>query len=103
MFDPDSRGIIHYKARRYFSGQRCDGRDGVDRIRVRPQRHRRDEGTWRDAEDGELSMNAIQQGAVDSTIALRSTLEPLGTATAFYWICAGTPLRRGARARPATS
>jgi GH15 family glucan-1,4-alpha-glucosidase len=47
------------------------------------------EGTWRDAEDGKLSMNAIQQGAVDSTFSVSLTLEPNGNATAFYWICAG--------------
>jgi len=51
------------------------------------------EGTWRDAEDGVLSMNAIQQGAVDSTIAINLEIEPFGSATAFYWICVGQRYR----------
>jgi oligosaccharide amylase len=94
MFDPDSRSVIHYKAKRYFlinaatdagSGvaEYACGRVGIDG----------DEGTWRDAEDGELSMNAIQQGAVDSTIAVALTVEPHANATAFYWICAGRRFR----------
>ena len=47
------------------------------------------EGTWRDAEDGKLSMNAIQQGAVDSTISISLSIEPNANTTAYYWICAG--------------
>jgi len=45
--------------------------------------------TWADAEDGVLSMQAIAQGAVDATIAIPLRLEANGSATSFYWICAG--------------
>src|SRR5256885_4078517 len=90
MYDPDSRGVIHYKSKRYFLvsagsdtewgvGEYACGRSGIAS----------DEGTWRDAEDGVLSGNAIQQGAVDSTIAIEVALEPHGTANVYYWICAG--------------
>jgi GH15 family glucan-1,4-alpha-glucosidase len=34
-------------------------------------------------------MNAIQQGAVDSTIAIPVELEANGSATVYYWMCAG--------------
>jgi GH15 family glucan-1,4-alpha-glucosidase len=47
------------------------------------------EGTWRDAEDGVLSMSPIAQGAVDSTIAVALKLESMASATVLYWICAG--------------
>jgi glucoamylase len=90
MFDPDSASIIHYKAQRYFlvSGA-TDAASGVSEYSCGRAGIDDNEGTWRDAEDGMLSMNAIQQGAVDSTIALPVSLEPLGSQTAFYWICAG--------------
>ena len=90
MFDPDSRSIIHYKAKRYFLvNGATDAGTGVDEYSCGRAGIGDSEGTWRDAEDGQLSMNAIQQGAVDSTIALAVDLEPLGSQTIYYWICAG--------------
>ena len=88
-FDPDSKAIIQYKSKRYLLinaateegagiAEYACGRSAIG-----------DEGTWRDAEDGKLSMHAIQQGAVDSTISVTLKLDPHGNATAFYWICAG--------------
>lgn len=90
FFDPATRAIVHYKARRYVlinAGTNGDsgvveyacGRSGIGGV----------EGTWRDAEDGSLSMEPIAQGAVDSTVALPVSLEAGGTATVLYWICAG--------------
>ena len=93
-FDPESASIIHYKARRYLlinaatethtgiTEYAC-GRSGIGGV----------DGTWRDAEDGALSMNAIAQGAVDSTIAFPLTLPPTGSATVFVWVCAGRRYR----------
>src|SRR6202022_93315 len=64
MFDPDSRSVIHYKARRYFLvNAQGDAGSGVEEYACGRSGIAGDEGTWRDAEDGELSMNAIQQGA----------------------------------------
>lgn len=42
------------------------------------------EGTWRDAEDGELSGNPIAQGSVDSTVRSCVTLEPHGASSLNY-------------------
>ncbi|HJW95332.1 MAG TPA: glycoside hydrolase family 15 protein [Thermoanaerobaculia bacterium] len=86
MFDPESRSLIHYKAKRYFlinteggiNDYAC-GRSGIGGS----------EGTWRDAEDGILSMSPIAQGAVDSTFSIPVALEPQGSQTVMYWICAG--------------
>jgi len=90
MFDPRVGAMIHYKANRYvlinaqvgeeagLTEYTC-GRSGIGAV----------EGTWRDAEDGVLAMTPIAQGAVDSTIALPVTLEPLGSSTVLYWVCAG--------------
>ncbi|HYC60219.1 MAG TPA: glycoside hydrolase family 15 protein [Thermoanaerobaculia bacterium] len=83
MFDPESRAIVQYKARRYVLIN-CEG--GVTEYACARSGT---EGTWTDAEDGALSMSAIAQGAVDSTFAIPLTVPPNGSATAFYWICAG--------------
>jgi glucoamylase len=90
MFDPDSGSIIHYKAKRYFlMNIATDSARGIEEYACGRSGIGDSEGTWRDAEDGKLSMNAIQQGAVDSTISVSLSIEPNANATAFYWICAG--------------
>src|SRR5206468_2511342 len=47
------------------------------------------EGTWRDAEDGELSRNPVAQGSIDSVGMVAVTVPARGTATAVFWIAAG--------------
>src|SRR5438552_675149 len=87
MVDPDSRGLIHYKMKRYFLvSAGTDAQWGVDEYACGRSGIGGEEGTWRDAEDGVLSMNAIQQGSVDSTIAISAALEPQGSANVYYWI-----------------
>jgi GH15 family glucan-1,4-alpha-glucosidase len=86
MFDPASNAIIQYKARRYVLID-CDR--GVTEYACGRSAAVGGSGTWADAEDGVLSMNAIAQGAVDTTIGIPLHLEAGGSATAFYWICAG--------------
>lgn len=90
MFDPEPRAIVHYKARRYvLINASAEGEAGVVEYACGRAGIAGAEGTWRDAEDGQLSMNPIAQGAVDSTIAVPVHVEPLANATAMYWICAG--------------
>jgi GH15 family glucan-1,4-alpha-glucosidase len=48
------------------------------------------EGTWRDAEDGELSRNPIAQGSVDGTMALYIPgTAPHATNEAYHWLAIG--------------
>ncbi|PIV28519.1 MAG: glycoside hydrolase family 15, partial [Anaerolineae bacterium CG03_land_8_20_14_0_80_58_20] len=47
------------------------------------------EGTWRDAEDGWLSGNAVAQGSVDTTGALHLLVPAHGRAVGWYWIAVG--------------
>ena len=51
------------------------------------------EGTWRDAEDGQLSGNGVAHGSVDSTVALHLDVPPRGQAAGWYWIAAGEDFR----------
>jgi GH15 family glucan-1,4-alpha-glucosidase len=86
MFDPTSRGIVQYKSRRYLLIN-CE--NGVTEYACGRGPSAGLEGTWPDAADGKLSMCAIAQGGVDSTIAIPLKLAANGTATTFYWICTG--------------
>lgn len=45
------------------------------------------EGTWRDAEDGELGMNPVEQGSVDSTFSVRGMVSPGQTIAFQAWLC----------------
>ncbi len=87
FYDPESFSLIHYKKNRYFL------------INTEPHFHsfatgrkafREHEGTWRDAEDGELRGGAITEGSVDSTIQINFNLDANGSDEFFYWIAAGT-------------
>ena len=90
FYDPGTRGVIHYKARRYLLVNCCDSNHcGVDEYTCGSKEVRGLEGTWRDAEDGELAGGPIAQGTVDSTIGLRVPLDARGQGVAYYWIIAG--------------
>jgi GH15 family glucan-1,4-alpha-glucosidase len=90
MFDPEPRALIHYKAARYvLINGACEGEVGIAEYTCGRSGIGGAEGTWRDAEDGALSMSPIAQGSVDSTMAISVHLEPQASATVLYWICAG--------------
>ncbi len=90
-FHPQIRSIIHYKASRYFLIS-CGKAEkwGVDYFACGDKDVPGRLGTWKDAEDGELSGNPISWGSADSTIGIWLQLPSGGKATAFYWIAAGT-------------
>lgn len=90
---PDSDAILHYRGRRAFviSGQAHDApfdqyTTGLFGIEGR-------EGTFRDAEDGELSMCNVEHGRVDSTIRFKLSIEGNSSTRVHYWITAGTSIR----------
>ncbi|MCA9290791.1 MAG: glycoside hydrolase family 15 protein [Phycisphaerales bacterium] len=89
-YDPNTAGLVHYKDNVYFLFNGCDGRKvGVDHWACGTKRVGGAEGTWRDAEDGQLSRNAIAQGSVDSTIGFGLLLEAGGTGAVTYWMAVG--------------
>ena len=93
-YEPERRAVFHYKGRRWFMINTArveeDGwKLGVDQWAVGTKEVQGKEGTWRDAEDGELSGNAVAQGSVDSTVALHLSVPGRGEATGWYWIAVG--------------
>lgn len=89
-YEPTTRALVHYKGKRYFwfSGWVGD-RPGYHFVACGNKAFRGHEGTWRDAEDGQLSGNPIAQGSVDSIGGVELSLPAGGTATATFWMAAG--------------
>lgn len=90
---PDAHAILHYRGRRAFivSGM-AEGKPfdqhtiGLFGIEGR-------EGTYRDADDGELSFCNVEHGRVDSTIRFKLQVGAHSSARAHYWVAAGTSTR----------
>lgn len=91
---PDDNAVIHYRGRRVFaaSGQ-VDGGKFFDQYAVGVFGREGREGTYRDADDGELSNSTAEHGRVDSTIRFKLELAGHGSARVNYWLAAGTSLR----------
>ncbi len=91
---PDNDAILHYRGRRAFVvggtdmhgkpfDQRSMGLFGIEGH----------EGTWRDAEDGELANGDVEHGRVDSTIRFVCQLSPHNSTRLHYWLTASTSIR----------
>lgn len=90
FFDPRTNAVIHYKNDRYFLINIFDGTSyGVHQFATGTKELNGFEGTWRDAEDGNLSGNPIAQGSVDSTVGVSLSVPAGGTVEFYYWICFG--------------
>ncbi|MBL0239926.1 MAG: glycoside hydrolase family 15 protein [Chloracidobacterium sp.] len=87
FYDPETLALIHYKKHRYFL---VNTYPHFDQFATGRKAFRNSEGTWRDAEDGDLQGGAITEGSVDFTIGVHLALEANGQAEFHYWIAAGT-------------
>ena len=66
-YDPKTHGVVHYKGARYFLAGGCTSQsEGLNQFAVGQKRISGKEGTFKDAEDGELSGSSVAQGSVDS-------------------------------------
>ena len=89
-FDPQLRCLIHYRSNRYIMATwHADGEQRIDEYATGTAGFQGAEGTWRDAEDGQLSNNAIAQGAVDSTMMVQLHIAPHGKSVVYMVIGAG--------------
>jgi GH15 family glucan-1,4-alpha-glucosidase len=91
FYDPRTRAIVHYKGRRYFliTGVNAKGESGLTSFAIGLKEALGREGTWRDAEDGELSRNLVAQGSIDSVGMLGLQVGANALATATFVIGAG--------------
>jgi len=90
QYEPDFNGILHYRKQRYFlvSGQWESDMEGVSQFATGKSEYWDKEGTWRDAEDGKLEGNPIEQGSVDSTVGFERKLQPQVAEVLNFWIIA---------------
>ena len=89
FFDPRVNAIIHYKGNYSFLvNARANGKRfteyniGLFGIEGR-------EGTYYDANDGDLQGNPIEHGSVDSVIGITLQMKPKSAQTIEYWITCG--------------
>lgn len=89
LYVPEEHYILDYKGRcaLLISGQTRDG-IGFDQFSIGNYGIEGKEGTFRDAEDGELSNNAVEHGGVDSVLRFVCSVEPNQSSTVDYWIIA---------------
>ena len=89
LFVPDENYILDYKGRcsLLIYGQNIDG-TVYDQFSIGNYGIEGKEGTWRDAEDGELSGNAVEHGGVDSVLRFPCSLAAGGSTQIDYWIIA---------------
>jgi len=93
-YDPQTRGVVLYKERSYFLfNEMHDQRVGIDHWAIGHKKIGGAEGTWRDAEDGELGRNAISQGSVDATVGFSMAVPAGGEAEVISWMACGPSYR----------
>ncbi|MFE5319017.1 glycoside hydrolase family 15 protein [Paenibacillus sp. NPDC056579] len=95
-YDPDLKSLLFYKGHRYLSLS-CHPAGskefGCTSFAIGQKEMNGLEGTWRDAQDGQLGRNPIAQGSVDGTIELELKLPANGSAEAWFWICFARSLK----------
>jgi oligosaccharide amylase len=89
FYEPEARALVHYKKDRYFL---INSEPHFDNFATGRKAFRETEGTWRDAEDGNLNGKAITEGSVDSIVQINLAIEANGAREFYYWICAGKSL-----------
>lgn len=90
LYEPEHNYILDYKGRRSFLiyGQTPNGTP-FDQYSIGIHGIEGKDGTYADAEDGELSNHPVEHGTVDSTLRFKLELKPLSSSRVHYWIVAG--------------
>ena len=86
---PDQSAVLHYRGRRAFIVSGMAGNKPFDQYTVGLFGLEGREGTYRDADDGELSFCTVEHGRVDSTLRFALQIEAHSSARVHYWITAG--------------
>ncbi len=89
LFVPDDNYILDYKGRCcLLSAGRFSGDGDFDQFSIGNYGIEGKEGTFKDAEDGELSNNAVEHGGVDSVLRFRREVEAHTSFGVDYWVVA---------------
>jgi oligosaccharide amylase len=94
FYEPEHKAMVHYRKSRYIWVSGLTGnREGIHSFTTGKSEYHGMEGTWRDAEDGHLCENPIEQGSVDSTVEFDIPVKKKETVILYMWLCAGEDLR----------
>lgn len=87
LYVPDQNYILDYKGRcsLLIYSQKESG-EPFDQYSVGNYEIEGKEGTWKDAEDGELTNNAVEHGGVDTVIANTLSMSANEAAAVNYWV-----------------
>jgi glucoamylase len=108
-YEPDRRAVLHYKGQRWFlingavvleKGDPGPGWPatedtavgmvvGVHQWACGLKEIRNLQGTWRDAEDGQLSGSPVAHGSVDSCVGFTLSVPARGSRTMYAWLAVG--------------
>lgn len=90
---PDSNAILHYRGRRAFVISGMVNNQPFDQYTVGLYGIEGREGSYRDADDGELSFCNVEHGRVDSVLRFAMMIDGNSSERVQYWIAAGTSMR----------
>ncbi len=93
QFLPDSHAILHYRGRRSFVISGMSESGSFDQHTIGVFGIEGMEGSFRDADDGELSNNNVEHGQVDSILRFNLTIAGRSADRVHYWISAGMSTR----------
>ncbi len=90
QYRPDLPGIMHYKGNRVFIATLSQHDDTFfSDFSIGKYSDTDGTGTYRDAEDGRLEKNTVENGHVDSVLGSDIDIEPYGSTRLDYWLAAG--------------
>lgn len=91
MYVPDDHYLLDYKGRCcLLTAGHVQGNGDFDQFAVGNYGIEGKSGTFKDAEDGELSGNLVEHGGVDSVLRFQKHVSPGGSFKVDYWVAAGT-------------
>lgn len=87
MYVPDGHYILDYKGRcSILAYAETESGSAFDQYAVGNAGIEGKEGTYRDAEDGDLSMSAVEHASVDSTLRISTEIERGDSEVVHYWL-----------------
>lgn len=86
-YDPETNSVIHYKGQRVFLVNAKHGNKPFTEYTTGIFNIYGKEGSFRDAEDGNLQKNPIEHGPCDSVIGLKLKVKAKNKEIVEYWLC----------------
>lgn len=86
---PDSNALLHYRGRRAFVISGTADNKPFDQFTIGLFGDSEHQGSYKDAEDGELSGNVVEHGRVDSIIGFTLNIAGRSSTRVHYWLAAG--------------